>query len=100
MVDGPADQEKFIQQYLFEAGGSHYLYFGPPCYLPYGIVHRVTKPASLESVLQVLRTEGEGALEKVTLEKPLKSNLTELKSKVVGMMGRNEVHEHPTPAWK
>jgi hypothetical protein len=54
----------------------------------------------LESVLQVLRTEGEGALETVTLEKLLKSNLTKLKNKVVGMMDQDENDEHPTPAWK
>ncbi|KAL2042914.1 hypothetical protein N7G274_004674 [Stereocaulon virgatum] len=100
LVDGPADQEKSIQQYLFEAGGSHYLYSGPIHLPPYGIVQRVTKPASLESVLEILRTKGEGALGKVTLEKPLKSKSTKLKNKVVEMMDQDEINEHPTSAWK
>ena len=98
LVDGPAHKETSVHEYLFEDGGCHYLFYGPFYHPPYGILYRITKVGGLASILQIMRTEGEGALEKVMLEKPLRQNLTEPKNKVVGEMSKSEAEG--SSAWK
>ena len=71
LIDGPAHLEKSVQEYLFQAGGNYYLYHGPSHDAPYGVLHRITKTGSLASILQIMSTEGEWALEKDMVENPL-----------------------------